>query len=237
MDDLHGCCFIFFNLFFVSGIKENFKEELANGKSMSDLFNSFGIKSIDVALEYAMTPTQAAAKKLKEKEVAEKKQELEAKLRTEFAALQKERLEALHQEKKQRLNEKAAEAQDGEDDKAAEAQDAKRLKNVQDVLARRDSLGSLDGKMAEMSVSDLVICSAYDAKVKMNDSKKLEMMRTEIRFYRHALKSKAIIHGFDYDEALAEAKSMPEVAQPTGQTQDPWAPSDEEEEQTSGTSI
>ena len=231
MNDLHGCCFIFFNLFFVSGIKENFKEELANGKSMSDLFNSFGIKPIDVALEYAMTPAQAAARKLKEKEVAEKKRELETKYRAEFEALQKERLEALQKEKKQRLNEKAAEAQDGEDDKAAEAQDAKRLKNVQDVLARRDSLGSLDGKMVEMSVSDLVICSAYDAKVKMNDSKKLEMMRTEIRFYRHALKSKAIIHGFDYDEALAEAKSMPEVAQPTGQTQDPWAPIDEEEDE------
>jgi len=230
---------------------ENFKEAFADGKTISDLMDMFGIKTIDVALEYAMTPEQAALKKLKEKEVAEKKQELEAKLRAEFAALQKERLETLHQQKKQRLNEKAAEAQDAEDDKAEEAQDAeddkaaeaeeaqdaKRLKNVQDVLARRDSLGSLDGKMVEMSVSDLVICSAYDAKVKMNDSKKLEMMRTEIRFYRHALKSKAIIHGFDYDEALAEAKSMPEVAQPTGQTQDPWAPSDEEEEQTPGTSI
>jgi hypothetical protein len=230
---------------------ENFKEAFADGKTMSDLMYLFEIKTIDVAVEYAMTPEQSAAKKLKEKEAAENKQKLQAEYRAEFEALQKERLGTLHQQKKQRLNEKAAEAQDAEDDKAAEAQDAeddkaaeaeeaqdaKRLKNVQDVLARRDSLGSLDGKMVEMSVSDLVICSAYDAKVKMNDSKKLEMMRTEIRFYRHALKSKAIIHGFDYDEALAEAKSMPEVAQPTGQTQDPWAPSDEEEEQTPGTSI
>jgi len=203
------------------GFMENFKEALADGKTMSDLVNSFGIKTIDVALEYAMTPEQAAAKKLKEKEAAEKKRKLQTEYRAEFEALQKEKKDKIMKTAEDK-DEKAAEEE--------EAKDAEWMKEVQDVLARHDSLNSVTGEMTEMSVSDLVICSAYDAKVKMNDSMKIEMLRTEIRFYRYALSTKAMTHDFDYDEALAEAKANPDVAEPTGDTQDPWAMIDDDDE-------
>lgn len=227
MNALHYYSFFSPSSSFFSGVKKNYGELLADGRTVGDLIDSFGIQSIDAVLEYAMTPAQAAAKACKKHEAEEKKRKAQGEEYAKYQALQAAKI----QKCKELMVKSAAEEeeeQDDEEEEENEEEEAARLETIEGTVARRDSLGSLCGKTNAMSVQDLVDCSVYDASAKITDRRKIEMLMCEIRYYREALKCKGAIHNFKYEEALAEQKLKPEVAVPTGSTQPLW---DEEEEE------
>ena len=212
-------------------MKKNYGEVLADGQTVADLIDSFAIKTIDMVLQYAMTPAQAAAKACKKREADEKKRKAQCE---EFAKFQ-----ALHAEKIQKCKEQmvksaaAAEEEDEEEEEEEEDEEAARLERIEETVAcRDDSLGSLCGKTGAISIQDLVDCSVYDASAKITDRRKIEMLMCEIRYYREALKCQGAIYNFNHEDALAEQKSNPEVAVPTGSTQQPWDETEVEEDET-----
>jgi len=206
-------------------MKKNYGEVLADGQTVADLIDTFAIKTIDLALQYAMTPAQAAAKACKKREADEKKRKAQREQFAKFQAIQAVKIQRCKEEIVKSAAEEAEEAEEEEDigDEAEEAEEAARLARIEETVVNRDdSLGSLCGKAEGMSIQELVDCSVYDASLKITDRRKIEMLMCEIRYYREALKRQGEIYDFNPEDALAEQKSNPEVAVPTGSTQQPW---------------